>query len=835
MQKQPVRGNLSDFIKANMGSQFVIPVYQRNYAWNPEKETARFMDDIQDLLVQTNASHFLGIIIYMETSLSGVFRQLQIVDGQQRLTTAFIFLLALKKTALEKNDEETAGIIDDYYLFNKHAPQNTALRLKPAVSSDDVYARLVYGNVDSFSQHDKDTYVYRNYEYICRRIRKLAEIYSLQQILDTLSRVDILEFPLSAGDNAQQIFESINAAGAPLTSADLIRNYILMNHPDDLQERLYRMYWQPLEQQFTDSRRLEEFFRYYLAIKTYSLLSRKDVYEGFKQYWHSRKESTENLLQEINRYAGYYDRIYHGEMEGKEAEAACAAFRVSASRLPAPFLMEAARLYLQNQIPESAFARTVRLIDSYLTRRALCGMDNSQLGRYFPILLRSVMRTFTKTHGDFHAITVNDLVTYNRSNANVMPTDEQLRVQLREINAYSLMVLRPVLERIEQDGASVKVDTSSLNIEHIMPQHPNAWWKKHAGTANEDEYAFYANLIGNLTLCAQDDNTRMGNEDFAYKKKILGKTMHIRMNTEILQSPVWNKDTILKRCDELAERIIAIYPYEEENVRQDEHTEDDVLVLSSPSANARAIFHHSMNIEVLPGTVFKAYGQRDMRRMHRMYDDFLARGIVSEDDSGMAHFVQNAEFASLNEAAQFLMHRGGENTSAWTYEDGRRIGGTSKELAEAVKRKKEAVNTEDIQKKTNPEKQEHKQNRKPVHHRSTHTADAHGKHAHSEKKSRPADTKPVKKAAHQNASGHAHTNTKAKTGTHAGNTKHRSVSVKASSSKKPGAQANHQGSGKAGNRSSSRRRNNRGFAPQSAHSLSEKQTVAITRFAGQGS
>ena len=75
-------------------------------------------------------------------------------------------------------------------------------------------------------------------------------------------------------------------------------------------------------------------------------------------------------------------------------------------------------------------------------------------------------------------------MTYNRSNANVMPTDEQLRVQLREINAYSLMVLRPVLERIEQDGASVKVDTSSLNIEHIMPQHPNAWWKKHAGTAN---------------------------------------------------------------------------------------------------------------------------------------------------------------------------------------------------------------------------------------------------------------------------------------------------------------------------------------------------------------
>ena len=144
MLKQPVRISLSDFIKTTMGSQFVIPVYQRIYTWSPEKETARFMNDIQDLLEKRTDNHFLGIIIYLDAEISAMFRQLQIVDGQQRLTTSFIFLLALKKEAEEKKDLNTAGMIDDYYLYNKHASEEGSIRLKPAVAADDVFARLVY-------------------------------------------------------------------------------------------------------------------------------------------------------------------------------------------------------------------------------------------------------------------------------------------------------------------------------------------------------------------------------------------------------------------------------------------------------------------------------------------------------------------------------------------------------------------------------------------------------------------------------------------------------------------------------------------------------------------
>lgn len=681
MYKQPARFSLSDFICSNRESQFVIPVYQRNYSWNPGKETRQFMDDVEHLL-QTSASHFLGILIYV-LNKKIVPSQLMVIDGQQRLTTAFIFLLALRKAALVKGDKKTALKIDHDYIFQKNRDE---VRIRPSVAEDDVFASLVYGNENNISYRDSETNVYRNYVYILSRLEELLKHYRPHEILNVLTRLDILAFPLSDEDNVQQIYESINATGAPLTASDLIRNFVLMNYEESVQERLYRMYWKPLEEKAGQPQRLEEFFRYYLAAKTYSLSSRKDLYEDFKAFWQQRGGTTEVKLQEINRYALVNHMIYEGGAPDEEVEKALASFRLTASRIPAPFLLEMGRMYLDREISKETFVAVIRLVDSYLVRRALCGMDNGTLARYFPSLLRTVLKTMKKTHQDVYALTVTSLVEYNRGKANVMPSDEQLKASLREMNAYSLMVIRPVLERIEHDGATAKVDTSDLNIEHIMPQHPNAWWKKHSGASSEDEYAVLANLIGNLTLCSTYDNTRMGNEDFTFKKKVLSKTLHIRMNTEILKRKNWNKEAILKRCDELAMKIIRLYPYVKAKT-ENTVVRDDVLVLSSPTADARAIFHSPVRIEVLAGTSFKAYGQGEMKKMRILYNDLSSRGILHEHASGEASFDSPVFFNSLNEAAQFLMHRGGENTSAWTYEDGRRIGGTLKDLA-ALKKEK---------------------------------------------------------------------------------------------------------------------------------------------------
>ncbi|MCR5794002.1 MAG: DUF262 domain-containing HNH endonuclease family protein [Solobacterium sp.] len=681
MVRQPVRISLSDFIKTTMGSQFVIPVYQRSYTWSPDKETARFMNDVENLLKDRRSSHFLGIIIYMESQISTMFRQLQIVDGQQRVTTSFIFLLALKRIAEEKRNKNIAGMIDDYYLYNRHVAKEAALRLKPAVSNDDVYARLVYGNAKDLTQKEKESGVFRNYEFIRRRIRDLSQRYPLAEILDCLSRLDILEFPLSETDNAQQIFESINSTGAPLTSADLIRNYVLMNHTDDVQEHYYKFYWEPMESDYPDSRRLEEFFRFYLASKTFDLLSRKEVYEGFKKFWSNDPRDTEKKLQEINRYCRYYHDIYDGPAENKNVENALKDFRRSQSKLPAPFLMEMYSLFDDRKITDAQFAGLIRLVDSYLMRRALCGNDTSAISRYFPTLLRTVLDARSENRKtDIVSLTRAALITYNKGKAQAMPTDDQLRSQLCEINAYSLMCLRPVLDRIEHEGAHAAVDLSDLNIEHIMPQHPNKWWKTHAGCETDDEYTFYVNLIGNLTLCAEYDNSRMGNNDFNAKKKQLQKTLHIRMNTQILKKNHWNKNDILERCSQLADEIIRIYPYSGSDIEKPAIRNKKVVVLNSPTVSARAIIHSETDIEVLSGTTMKAYSHSEMKTMRQLYLDLCKRDILTEDENGRAQFERSRHFKSLNEAAQFLMHRGGDNSAAWVHEDGSTLSNPKKTI-----------------------------------------------------------------------------------------------------------------------------------------------------------
>lgn len=733
MMKQPVRTNVSDFIKSTMGSQFVIPVYQRNYTWSPEAETARFMNDIEDLLVRKKQlPHFLGILIYKEFERGSMYREIRIVDGQQRLTTSFLFLVCLKKIASEQKDKETAGIIDDFYLYNRHASEDIKLRLKPTVSDDDTYERLLYGNKKDLSKKNRESNIYRNYEYIYARITEMHKKYSLLAILDTLSRLDILAFPLSEQDDSQQIFESINSTGAPLTSADLIRNYILMNDASDVQERNYRLYWQPMERFFPQSRKLEDFFRVYLAAKTYSLLSKRDVYEGFKSFWNSSDDDHEARLQEINRYCRYYYMIYNGEAEDKQVEKALKDFRRNETRVPAPFLVEMYNLYDDGKIDAKTLIAQIRLIDTYLTRRALCGMDNGSLNRYFPQLLRSVMNSWKKKHRNIHEITKVFLINYNRGKSLAMPTDSQLRTRLREINAYSLMCIRPVLERIEHHGATAEVDTSDLNIEHIMPQNPNNWWKRNSGAADDEDYTFYANLIGNLTLCAEYDNTRMGNQDFKFKKSVLSKTLHIRMNIELLNRETWNIQEILNRCDRMAKQIAEIYPYEGGKDIADDVKDDDIIVLNTPNVNARAMYVNPQCIEVMAGSTMKAYRQNDMKSMRTLYRDMVERGVLFEDLNGQVSFDKNFRFSDLNTAAQFLMHRGGDNTGAWTREDGTAF--LQKQEPSVTPKKPE-------QKKPDQKKPEQKKPETPVKKDTT---------GQTRKKNRSASKRTPKKPAAQN-------------------------------------------------------------------------------------
>src|SRR5699024_10628327 len=178
------------------------------------------------------------------------------------------------------------------YLTNPYVPnENLKYKLKPQVNDDNVYQYIVTGNEEKIEETESK--IYKNYKYIQKHVKELNEEYTLNEILLALNKLYIVCIPLSENDNAQKIFESINATGVKLTASDLIRIFLLMYIDSETQERYYEEYCLDLEKLLTiDSNKLEAFFRFYLAIKSNNLSNKSAVYDEFVNWY---KDEVEEL------------------------------------------------------------------------------------------------------------------------------------------------------------------------------------------------------------------------------------------------------------------------------------------------------------------------------------------------------------------------------------------------------------------------------------------------------------------------------------------------------------------------------------------------------------
>ena len=235
------RLGLLDLLSNINGGQFVIPVFQRNYTWTTN-EVKQLFRDLESVLSNEYSNHFLGTIIYTDRSISFSERQFTVIDGQQRLTTVFLILYAIKALMKENNDIEKIKELEENYLINKNNSNNESkYRLKPYVSDDDVFKEIVEDRVDKIE--DKQSNVYKNYINILSYIRKLNADYSLDEIIEGLNKLNIVCIPLYPDDSAQRIFESINSTGVKLTASDLIRNFLLMDLNNNQQEEYFNKFW----------------------------------------------------------------------------------------------------------------------------------------------------------------------------------------------------------------------------------------------------------------------------------------------------------------------------------------------------------------------------------------------------------------------------------------------------------------------------------------------------------------------------------------------------------------------------------------------------------------
>jgi hypothetical protein len=575
----------------------------------------------------------------------------------------FLIAHALKEIAKEKGETDISNLITTSYLENS-ASNEYKYRLRPSISDDDAYAYIAKGIPEEYTgQQSRDSIIMTNYIYIKSVIATYVDEYGLMNVINAIRQIYVVRIELDDSDDAQQIFESINSTGEKLTAADLIRNFIMMNKSNDVQEEIYNTYWLKLGHIFPESKKMAEFFRFYLASKTYVLTPDRDLYEVFKDYWNGLiiNISHTEILIDILNYAKHFERLYLATNVDELGEV-LVDYRRMQSLMPAPFMMQILEYLRCKKITDEQTRSILKLLNTYLVRRYIAGQDTSAISRFFPGYLKNIVIQLEKRgFNEIVDICTYFLVNDTRTKSTFMPDDIQVRNYLLTANAYTLQNIRWLLDKIENAGNPIKLDLSTLSIEHIMPQTPNDYWNEVAKLSPE-QYDICVNKLGNLTLAAIPDNSKMQNFDFNYKRKVLESTKHLRLNTSIYTKTSWTVDDINNRTEELINRLLELFPY----VSSTYSTSDEpkrFITLSRSEITAQGYLHMDNKLSVYAGSTVRYGTAPSSETLKELREDLIENEIVI-CEGGIYKFTQDYTFSAPSTATDFIL--GGSN-NGWIY------------------------------------------------------------------------------------------------------------------------------------------------------------------------
>jgi predicted transport protein len=578
-----------DFTKIINGTtQFTIPVFQRDYTWAESNCEQLWNDIVRIASANPPRVHFLVSLVYVPAGGSSAgFTQYQVIDGQQRLTTWSLLMIALRdhirETGFDGGDSgPTVARIDAYYLKNEQ--EGGKRRHKLVLRRHDQGAlRALIDRTEMPS--DGSEHIRDNYEFF----RELLREVSPTLIYEGLGRLIVVDVKLDATDDPQLVFESLNSTGVDLSQTDLIRNFLLMRLPEGEQDRLYEHRWSKIEALFRGfDRMFDAFARDYVALRMRASKQEKadNVYRAFRDAFDVLVQESgglDELLEHMQATAGYY-----------------AAFSLSheisdtlkwpMSRLsklvdvPAILIMRMFECYKRlGTLSEGEFKEALSLLESYILRRSVCG---GQTRGYWQVFADMAYELNTKQPLESLK---GLLATQHESYA--FPADAEFQRNLVERDLYHMRNCFHILEHLENHASREPSDTSNLEIEHIMPQNPNlnAAWQAMLGSECRDVQQKWLHRLGNLTLTGY--NSKYSDRSFIDKKTIEGgfSDSAVRLNKSVREQEKWTDEEMLGRSALLAAQAAKVWPPLVVDVSVVKQIEQDRLRQRAAKRNVAAV------------------------------------------------------------------------------------------------------------------------------------------------------------------------------------------------------------------------------------------------------
>lgn len=612
--------------------QFIIPIFQRTYSWE-RVHCEQLWDDI--IRVGGNSelnSHFIGSAVYIpEQYTSAPISRWLVIDGQQRITTLTLLLLSLmRRLEADGADEPVSPAeVEDYFFRNRYGKGDLGYKLLLTKTDKETMIALLDGKVPT---EPTSLRIIDNFEFFTEKMSKA----DLNVVYQGIQKLMIVDVRLQQGiDNPQMIFESMNSTGKALTQADLIRNFILMGLPHELQTRLYEDYWRPMEMLFgaeSYNKEFDEFMRFFLVIQTRNYrIRRGDVYDEFKAY--SRTHDVEDLLVSLQEYAAYFCNIALGEEVEPQLKVAFQDIRELRADVCYPLLMEVYHDFKQERLTKDEFVQIALLVESYVFRRAICDVPTNSLRQTFATFARKLKkdRYLESVQASFRL-----LLSYRR-----FPDDEEFERQMQTRNLYAFNRRSYWLRRFENHGRKERVMVQDYTIEHIMPQNEtvSAAWQKELGADWKRVHGQYLHTLGNLTLTGY--NSEYSDHPFKQKRDMDGgfKQSPLKLNEGVGACECWNETAIQSRAERLAGQALSIWTAPVIDEATLEHYRSE----GKPTASVYSIADHP-NLGVSPvAELFEAFRAEVVALDPCVREEFLKLYVAYKAETNFVDVVPQAK------------------------------------------------------------------------------------------------------------------------------------------------------------------------------------------------
>lgn len=628
-----MNGNAQKLIKYLDGAskRFIIPVYQRNYDWKME-HCKQLYDDLVKIIRQNRKSHFFGSIVSVQSE-SGTMEEFLIIDGQQRLTTISLLLLAiyhlLSSGKMVSRDHQLTDKILKKYLIDEYEPEEKRIKLKPIKNDQKAFGILF----DQDEEYIPDSNLTINYRYFYDRIQH-GEL-DIDELFDAICKLEIINISLNHEDNPQLIFESLNSTGLNLSEGDKIRNYILMGLPNDQQTKFYEKYWNRIES-YTDYD-VSSFVRDYLSIKQQSTPNMNSVYPTFKKYVEDAEVADiEPLLRDLLEYAKRYAFLIKGGHSDERLNSCIYRLNRLSTSVTRPFLLEVIRLSESGALTADELIEVFHFTESYLFRRAICDLPTNALNKIFLLLHREIIRF----DGDeSHYVEKFKYALLSKRERTRFPSDEEFAECMSTRNIYGMNPKNKLylFERLENSETSETkdvwghLDRGEYSIEHIMPQHLTAAWIVSLGDNYEAIHTNWLHRLANLTLTAY--NSRYSNSPFAEKRDMPHgfKDSGLRINQWVGRKEQWGLPELEERDQLLKNTVIGIWPYPTSNYHPQKKQMDAIALDEDVILTGRVLSKYSFKGAEQPVASWADMYQQVITMLHSENKAVLTKLAVSQD------------------------------------------------------------------------------------------------------------------------------------------------------------------------------------------------------------